>query len=206
MNDEVLNTLDQKQILTLRKGIHRAVDAYLDQFFAQSAPVTFTLSKRSDHQTFSMDWPDKNHPQEHFTDGTYYDVMKGNERIAEFLIAQTQREAWGKKRSRYSVFLQGRRKGSTSLYVLAEFVQCDKPGPRYYAAKIPTSAQQPQRPLHEGDPIPLELTGATILPTKDLFDSVQEPKTLRRVVNLDDNGVEEMLQHAYWLGRMKRRF
>ncbi len=198
--------LDQKQIQMLRKGIHRAVDAYLDQFFAQSAPITFTPSKRSDRQTFLWDWPEKKHPQEQFTDGTFYDVTKGNERIAEFLIAQTQREAWGKLRSRYVVFLQGPRKDSTALYVLAEFVQCDKPGPRYYAAQIPTSLQQPQRPLHEGDPIPPELTEATILPTKDLFDGVQEPKTLRRVVNLDDNGVEEMLQHAYWLGSMKRRF
>jgi hypothetical protein len=189
----------------LENRLQNAIHVMINEFRARYGQISFHPSTRADHHEFSFTWPNKS-SSEKFTNGIWYIVMSGNREVAQFLVALTEeRVAWGRLRPRYVVFLQGRGKNSTTIYALTEFAQVDHPSTHHYAAKIPNPLQ-PSKFLQQGDPIPPELANAIVCPTQDLFDEVQGAKTLRRVVDLSNaSGVEEMMQHAYWIGCLKKR-
>jgi len=193
--------LDAKTFAEMRELIHQAIDDILDDFRPNTESNTHKiLHEESIHDVFEYTWPDLT--KETYYSGQWFQVVENGKDIARFLVAHTSRLAWGKARPRIVVFLQGRSEDSKAIYPLAEFVACDS-NEQDFASKIP-DPRHPQRMLKEGDPLPKELKDARVERVDKLFDSIQKGPSLRRIVNAKDE--IEMVDHAFWIGRLKKRF
>lgn len=183
----------------LRTELHRAIDAILDTYLKDVNELDaedLVIVPSSMQPDFDYQFPTL--PPEHFHDSQWYDVT-GPAGPARLLAARTEREAWGKTRSRVVIFLRGNSDNPASFYPVVEFAQSDL---GEFACGIPDPAH-PRASLKDGDEIPDQYKSAHVVRADQAFHSIRTGPSLRLLINEHD--VPAMVAHGYGVAKMRAR-
>ena len=191
------------QVESLRAVLHEAIDRVIDSYVADSSPAPSDMEDAGadeqievvtgeEHGPFRYRWPSGD--EEPFSRSRWY-TLRDHDRESRALVAWTEREAWGRMRTRAVIF--GAR--GSSLYPWAEFVETDD---GQVAAGIPDLAR-PRALLKDGDDVPDRFTTATVARSDRLFGGIRHGPSLRLVLGPEDE--LGMVRHGAWVGSLRGR-
>jgi hypothetical protein len=186
-------------ITLLRRQLHSALDAVLDELVLAASPHAAepTIAERGPCEDFEYRRPDGE--WETFSPASAY-VVNGAASSREVVVGFTRREAWGAERRRAIVFdATGLPHAPDRWYPWAEFVETDAGA---FAGPIPNPAR-PRSYLKEGDPLPARLAAARVERLDALIAAVRDGRSLRVVVPADEP--LEMVRHAHWSAGLRGR-
>lgn len=197
-------------IQLMREALHGAVDRIIDEYLVEVSPsspaadqpvptISAPLVVRGDDMgTWTYRWPGKEE-KEKFYSTRLYEVVTPH-KTHRVRLAWSERQAWGRRdRKRVIVFGQVGPASSTTFYPWTEFVETDT---GCYAAPIP-NPEHPRRMLTSFEPLPNRFRTAQVERTDQLFDQITNGPSLR--VAVDAAGEEYMVQHGYWVARLRNR-
>jgi hypothetical protein len=195
----------------LRATLHSAIDRIIDEYVASEnspqqppseTPVPTMdaplVIRGEDMGEWSYRWPAVE-GTEKFYASRQYEVVTPH-KTHRVRLARSERPAWGREdRKRVIVFGQVGPSSSTTFYPWTEFVETDT---GQYAAPIP-DPDRPRKILASSDTLPDRFRRSQVERTDRLFDQIANGPSLRLVVD----GINEasMIQHGYWVARLRNR-
>jgi hypothetical protein len=141
---------------------------------------------------FSFPWPSE---PEKYTRATIWRI-RAERGSVDVTVGRTRRRAWGRNRRRVVVFGPAAQ-GVSTRYPWAEFTETDH---GQMSAIVP-DPESPRRILRDGDALPPHYRGKTVARVDELFGSIRSGGSLRIVVEEE----EEMVRHAHYMARLKKR-
>jgi hypothetical protein len=156
-----------------------------------------TVTGGDDAGPWAYQWPGEPTP-EIFGVSRLYEArtLNGTVRVR---VARGRRQVWARERERAIVFKHQGGPDSRTYYPWTEFVETDE---GRFAAPIP-NPKRPRALLKEGSALPDRLDTAHVARSDTLFRSIQSGRSLRYVVDREDE--ISMIEHGYWVAMLRHR-